>query len=208
MKVEISKESQKKIIITFVLVAMLITIMVLLAKIYYIEANMTDAEKIFSEYGNIPVDNAFKLVNAKEAYELLDDEQAIVMFGFKECKWCKSYLPILNEVVTENDIPVVYYCNIKQDRANNTEEYKKLVEKLADYLHEDDKNNKRIYVPDVYFVKSGKIIGHNNDTSVIEGIDTEEYYTDTAKKDLKDKLTKLAVEVYPKVESCDDTKGC
>ena len=208
MKVEISKDRQKKIIITFLLVAMLITIMVLLAKIYYIEANMTDAEKIFSDYGNIPVDNVFKMVNAKEAYELLDDEQAIVMFGFKECKWCKSYLPILNEVVTENNVPVVYYCNIKEDRKNNTEDYKKLVEKLKDYLYEDADKNKRIYVPDVYFVKNGKIVGHNNDTSVIEGTDTNEYYTENAKKELKEKLTKLVLEVYPKTETCDDTKGC
>ena len=92
-------------------------------------------------------------------------------------------------------------------KSKNTEEYQKLVEKLSNYLHTDDKNNKRIYVPDVYFVKDGKIIGHNNDTSTIEGTDTEEYYTDTAKKDLKEKLTKLVVEVYPK-EVCDDTKGC
>ena len=67
---------------------------------------------------------------AKEAYEALDDDQAIILFGFKECKWCKNYVPILNEVVKENNVPQVYYCNIKEDRAKNTEEYKKLIEKL------------------------------------------------------------------------------
>ena len=130
MKVEISKENQKKIIITFTLVAMLITIMVLLAKIYYVELNITDAEQFYKEYGNIPVDNVFEMVTAKEAYEALDDEHAIIMFGFKECKWCQSYIPILNEVVTENNVPVVYYCNIKEDRTKNTEEYSEEISKL------------------------------------------------------------------------------
>ena len=208
MKVEISKAVQKKIIITFVIVAIIITLMVILAKTYYINSNMTDAEKFYTEYGNIPVDNVFKLITAKEAYEALDDEQAIVMFGFKECKWCKSYIPILNEVVTANNVPVVYYCNIKEDRSKNTEDYKKLVEKLSEYLYDDDNGNKRIYVPDVYFVKNGKIIGHNNDTCVIEGADTEEYYTEEAKIELKDKLTKLIQKVYPADETCDDAKGC
>lgn len=208
MKVEISRANQMKIIITFVIVAFLVTLMVILAKIYYVESNMTDSEKFYLEYSNIPVDNAFKMITVKEAYETLDDDQAILIFGFKECKWCKSYIPILNEVVTENNVPVVYYCNIKEDRAKNTEDYKKLVEELSEYLYEDQNNNKRIYVPDVYFIKSGKIIGHNNDTSIIEGAATEEYYTDEAKSILKDKLTKLTLEVYPKDETCDDSKGC
>ncbi len=208
MKVEISKVNQKKIIITFIIVAIVITLMVLVAKTYYISSNMSDSEKFYTEYGNIPVDNVFKMITAKEAYETLDDEQAILIFGFKECKWCKSYIPILNEVITENNVPVVYYCNIKEDRTKNTEDYKNLVAKLSEYLYEDDNNNKRIYVPDVYFIKDGKIIGHNNDTCVIEGTDTEEYYTDTAKEELKDKLEKLTLEVYPKDEACDDTRGC
>ena len=208
MKLEISKVNQKKIIITFIIVAIVLTLMILVAKTYYISANMSDSEKFYTEYGNIPVNNVFKMISAKEAYETLDDEQAILVFGFKECKWCKSYIPILNEVITENNVPVVYYCNIKEDRSKNTEDYKNLVAKLAEYLYEDDNNNKRIYVPDVYFIKDGKIIGHNNDTSVIEGTDTDEYYTETAKKALKEKLEKLTLEVYPKAESCDDTRGC
>ncbi|MBR6688511.1 MAG: hypothetical protein IKL68_00650 [Clostridia bacterium] len=208
MKLEIPRENQKKIIITFIIVAILITSMVLIAKVYYLKSNMTDAERLYEEYGNIPVDNVFKLITAEEAYETLDDEKAILLFGFKECKWCRSYIPILNEVITENNVPVVYYCNIKEDRMKNTEEYKKLVGALSEYLYEDDNKNKRIYVPDVYFIKDGKIIGHNNDTSIIEGADTEEYYTEEAKSILKDKLTKLTLEVYPKTEACDDSKGC
>ena len=76
-----------------------------------------------------------------------------MFFGFKECKWCQSYVPILNSVIEENNIDTVYYCNIKEDRANDTDDYRKLVELLNDYLHLDDNGNKRVYVPDVYFIK-------------------------------------------------------
>ena len=208
MKLEIPKKNQIKIIVTFVIVAALITLMVLLAKSYYVNNEMTDAERFYTEYENVPVDNVFKIISAKEAYETLDDDQAIILFGFKDCKWCRSYVPILNEVITANNVPEVYYCNIKQDRAKNTEDYKKLIEKLGEFLHEDDNGKKRIYVPDVYFIKSGKIIGHNNDTSLISGADTEGYYTEETTNELKDKLTKLVLEVYPKDEVCDDSKGC
>ena len=210
---KLSKESKNKILTALVIVALLIIIMVLLCENIYLNNLKTDSEKFYEEYSNIPVDNVFEMVSTKEALELLFSEQAIVLFGFKDCKWCRSYVPILNEVVTENKVPVVYYCNIKQDRKNNTEEYKNIVAKLSEYLYEDEEGNKRVYVPDVYFIKDGKIIGHNNDTSTIEGADTEAYYTEEATNDLKQKLTDLILKVYPKEEtsneSCDDSKkGC
>lgn len=208
MKVEIPRKNQIKIIVTLVVVATLIMILILAGEKLDVTAKISDNEKFYSEYGSVPIENVFQYVTASEALELLKSEQAIVFMGFKECKWCQSYAPILNEVAQNNNVDTIYYLNIKEDRKNNTEEYKKLVEMLKDYLYDDDNGNKRIYVPDVYFVKDGKIVGHNNDTSIISGGDTEEYYTDSTKQELKNKLTTLMQKVYP-TDSCDDSnKGC
>lgn len=209
MKIEIPQKNQTKIIITFVIVAALISIILLLGeKIYLVKNNITDSEKFYMEYNGIPVENSFTYVSAKEAIELFDDEQAIIFFGFKECKWCQSYVPILNEVIEDNSVEKVYYCNIKNDRAKNTEGYKRLIEILKEYLYTDDNENKRIYVPDVYFVKNGKIVGHNNDTSIIEGTDAKEYYTQEVKEELKQKLNTLTLIVYDKDNCNDSDKGC
>lgn len=210
MKLEVPQKNQTKIVVTFVIVAILITIIVILGeRIFIIDNGISDSQRFYTEYSGIPVENSFKYVTAKEAIELFKSEQAIVFFGFKECKWCQSYVPILNEVIEENKVETVYYCNIKEDRSNNTAEYKDLIEILKEYLYDDDNANKRIYVPDVYFIKDGKIVGHNNDTSTIEGADTEEYYTEKAKKELKETLTKLVQQVYSEKENCDDSKkGC
>jgi len=206
MKIEIPQKNQLKIVITLVIVAILIAILVILGeKASIINNNITDSAKFYTEYGSVPIENVFKYVTASEAIELLSSEQAIILFGFKECKWCQSYAPILNDYAKENNIDTIYYVDIKEDRANNTEEYKQLISILGKYLSADDDGNKRIFVPDVYFVQDGKIIGHNNDTSTEEGADVEGYYEEKGEA-LKKKIDTL----FNKLETtCDDSKkGC
>lgn len=202
----IPKANQIKIIITFVIVAIIITLMLIFKEqLFKINFNITDSERFYKEYNQVDVDNVFKYVTAKEAIELFKEEQAVVFFGFKECKWCQSYAPILDEYAKENKIDTIYYCDIKEDRANNTEDYRQLVEMLGSYLKEDNNGNKRIYVPDVYFIKDGKIAGHNNDTSTQEGSDTEEYY-----KEYGDELKEKINDLFTKIDTtCDDSgNGC
>jgi len=210
MKVNIPQKNQTKIIVTILIVAILIVLLLVLGeRLFIIDNRITDNERFYTEYTSVSIDNVYKYVSIEQAIKLFDEEKAIIFFGFKECKWCQSYVPILNDVAKANKVEQVYYCNIKEDRANNTEKYKTLVNIITDYLYDDDNGNKRIYVPDVYFVKGGNIIGHNNDTSMIEGADTEEYYTNDARKNLEQKLDKLTKEVYSDSNACsDDKRGC
>lgn len=202
----ISKATQIKIIIKFVIVAIIISVVIIYKdQLFNLNSNLTDSERFFKDYNQVPVENVFKYVSVKESIELFSSDNAVIFFGFKECKWCQSYAPMLDEFAKQNSIDKIYYCDIKQDRANNTEEYKALVQMLEKYLYEDDNNNKRIYVPDVYFVKDGKIIGHNNDTSIETGADVENYYNENG-----DKLKNALKELFSKVKvNCNDSgKGC
>lgn len=202
----IPKANQIKIIMTFVIVAIIITLIVIFRdEIFRIKSNMTDGEKFFKDYNKVSVDNVYKYVTAKEALELFKSEEAVIFFGFKECIWCQEYAPILNDYAKQNSIETIYYVDIKQDRANNTEQYQELIKLLDKYLSSDENGQKRIYVPDVYFVSKGKIVGHNNDTSTEVGADIEEYYEQNGAS-LKEKLDKL----FKKLDvTCDDSgKGC
>ena len=201
----IPRANQIKIILSFVIVAIIITLIIIFrSDLFRFNNNITDSERFYKEYNKTPVSNVYKYVTTKEAIELFESKSAAVLFGFKDCKWCQSYVPVLDEVAKENGVDTVYYCNIFEDRKENTEDYQKLVKLLEKYLYDDEQGNKRIYVPDVYFIKDGKIVGHNNDTSTKQGTDTEEYYT-LHKEELKTKLTDLFKKIG---RSCNDTKGC
>ena len=198
----IPKPNQIKMIISFVIVAIIITLIIFFRKeLYNVKENVTDAEKFHQEYNLVPVDNVYKYVSISDVKEVLKSESAALFIGFKECIWCEKYAYTLNEVAKENNIEVVYYLNIYNDRKNDTIEYNELVKILNNYLSADNLNNKRIYVPDLYIIKNGKIVGHNNDTSKMEGTDIDEYYKIYG-KELKDKLNKLFSNI--KKEVCDD----
>ena len=205
-KETIPKPNQIKIIISFVIVATIVTAFIIFKKdIYKVNENLTDAEKFYKEYEIVPVDNVYKYVTIKEAYELFSSENAVIFIGFKDCLWCKRYAKTLDMLAKEKGVDKVYYLDIYNDRKTNSKEYNNLVELLQEYLSEDKDNNKRIYAPDVYFVKSGKIIGHNNDTSKEEGTDVEEYYY-LNETSLIDALNEL----FDKTKVCndEDSKAC
>lgn len=166
------------------------------------EGSETDAVKFAKEY-DVTEDNVFAYRTADEIIKILENGTGIVYLGFPECQWCRAYVPMLNEVAKANNIDKIYYYNISQDRKDNTENYQKIVSLLDENLLYDEEGNKRIYVPDVTFVLNGKIIGHNNDSSVVTKDDgtPEEYWTESKKANLKAELGK-----YSKMIS--DDSGC
>jgi len=155
---------------------------------------LTDADKFAKEY-SVPKNNPFKYVTVEEAIQFLEEGTGIIYFGFPECPWCQASIKILTEALMDKNIKEVYYFNPKEIRENNTEEYQKIVELTKEHLFETAEGEKRLFVPDTYFVLDGKIVGHNNDMSTMSG-EVEEYLTEERKEKLKEEYIKLIVKVY------------
>ncbi len=77
----------------------------------------------------------------------------------------------MNEVALQEGIEKIFYIDIKQARAENTETYQQIVALLGEYLLTDDEGNPRIYVPDVTIVSDGKVLFHDNESSVVTEAD-------------------------------------
>lgn len=161
-----------------------------------IENKETDAEKFASEY-SIDNDNVFVYKTLEEINKILKNGTGIVYLGFPECPWCKGYVPYLNEVAKKEKLDKIYYFNILKDRKNNTDDYKKTVELLKDYLKYDDEGNKRIYVPAVIAVNKGKIVGFDDETSYdTKGYEKpEDYWKNEDLDGLKNRLSKMINDV-------------
>ena len=125
-----------------------------------------DAVRFAADYPAVGPDNLFVYRTGEEIINILQNGTGIIFLGFKECGWCQSYAPILNEVATEAGLEKIYYFDIRQDRADNSETYQQIVALLGNNLDHDEEGRPRIFVPDVTFVKDGEIIAHNNDTSL------------------------------------------
>lgn len=152
--------------------------------------NNTDNIKFSKEYTSVSKDNVFVYRSKDEIINILEHGTGIVYLGFPECPWCEAYVVLLNEIAKNEGIEKIYYYNIREDRDDNTEFYQKVVSILNDYLNYDEEGKKRIFVPNVTFVKEGKIIFNDNETSLISEGTPSEYWTEEKKTLFNEKLRK------------------
>lgn len=167
--------------------------------------NNTDNIKFSKEYTSVSKDNVFVYRSKDEIINILEHGTGIVYLGYPECSWCMAYVPLLNEIAKNEGIEKIYYYNIREDRKNNTEFYQKVVSILNDYLNYDEEGKKRIFVPNVTFVKEGKIIFNDNETSLISEGTPSEYWTEEKKTLFNEKFRKNINELLDDVcTSCNE----
>lgn len=135
--------------------------------------NSDDALKFKKEYEelnsssvkmDISENNPIKYATFDEIIDVLTKGTGVVYFGFPGCPWCRNVIPVLFEVAKENDVDTIYYFNPREIRNSGNDAYQQLTTILNDYLEENDEGVKTLYVPDVYFVKDGKIMGNHLST--------------------------------------------
>lgn len=152
--------------------------------------DITDAEKFSVEY-EVSKENPFNYAKIDEVLQVFEDGTGIVFFGNPDSDWSKESAKILEEALEYKNVSEkVYYYNPVRIRDDNTEEYQILVEKLFDYLEDDNDENPYLYIPDIYFVHNGKILGHNNDLASMEGY-VDEVMTTKRREEVKDKYIEL-----------------
>lgn len=164
----------------------------------------TDGQKFAKEYTLVGDDNVFVYRSEEEVIKMLEHGTGVLYLGFPECPWCQSYVKYLNEVAEEVGVEKIYYYNILEDRANNTEFYQKVVSLLGDNLQYDEEGNHRVYVPNVSFHVNGEIIGNDCETSLdTKGFSSpDEYWTEEEVADLKNTLTTYMEDVYTSSNMC------
>ncbi len=165
--------------------------------------NSNHTIKFSDEYTLVGKNNVFKYSGIDDITNTITSGSGIIFLGFPECPWCQYYVKYLNEVALENGIDEISYYNIYSIRTNSTTQYTKLVELLKNYLANDDAGNKKIFVPDVVFVKDGKIIANDCETSVITSdITPEEYWTADKVVEFKDKMSSYISQYKSACKSC------
>ena len=167
-----------------------------------------DGKKFAAEYTSVTEDNVFVYRTIDEIINILEHGTGVVYLGFPECPWCTAYVPYLNEVAKANSVDKVYYYNIYNDRKENNDNYKKLVDILKEYLKFDEEGNKRIYAPSIIAVKDGEILDFDDETAWdTKGYKTpEEYWKNEDLEGLKEKLAKMFEETKTNICTSDCNK--
>lgn len=165
----------------------------------------SDGEKFKAEYEalnnenvniNISKNNPIKYVTLDEVFDIIQNKTGVIYFGFPGCPWCRNMIPVLFEAAKNNNIDTIYYFNPRNVKKSDNDEYNKLKEILNEYLSEDETGQKVLYVPDVYFIKDGKIVGHHLGT-----VDSQEDPTISLTEEEKNELLDIFNELFEKIRN-------
>lgn len=157
---------------------------------------MSPSEKFSKEY-SVPKENAFKYVSIDEVLEILRGGTGIIFFGNSDNEVSTKTVKVFSEAIKDSgfDEVTVYYYNPVVIRDNNTSKYIELISLLSGYLDVNDNDEEYLYLPDIYFVKDGKIVSHNNDMATNS---TDDILGDEDDSKIKDKYIKLLNEYFEK----------
>lgn len=139
---------------------------------------------------SIPNNNPIVYKNADDIVDAIENKETfVVYFGFSTCPWCRSVIEEFMSVLSKVKIKNVYYVDVKEIRdvlvlndndkivvdSKGSDGYYKLLKSLDrvldDYKLYDSNNNvvlageKRIYAPNIVYVKKGKIVGMTDGVS-------------------------------------------
>lgn len=183
-------------VVYFILFAALIAAFIYLGKKDFGDTSkQSDSERFAAEY-SINKENPFVYSYGSEVVDIIKNKSGIIYLGFSSNDWCKYYIKYLYDVLKENDVKKVYYYDILKDRTKNTKYYLELEDLLSDYLYELDNGNIHVLTPALLFVKDGKIIYFDDETSIERNNLTPDlYWTKDNVDSFKNKINTYIKEV-------------
>ena len=190
----------KKLKILFIIGFAVIGALLIYNHFEKIEEEEVVVNKFASEYTLVGEDNLFVYKSIDNIIDILSNGTGVVFMCTPTSEWCQYYAFYLENALKTKDIKEINYLDVTEYRALNTVKYQKIVELLDSYLYVDDLNNKKIYMPDLTFVKNGNIIAHNNETSLVSSeTKTDDYWTQSKLNEFNNKM-KEYVELLNKEE--------
>ena len=150
-------------------------------KMSYEFYNYVDYENGKKIIANIPFHNRIEYVNQKNLKSTMEQGSGVVYFGYSTCPWCRNAIPVLVDTVIEQQIDKIYYVDVESIDTRSIKDI------LEPFLDSDESGEKRLFVPDVYFMKNGEILFHH--------IGTVESYKD-AFLGMNEEQTKELADIY------------
>lgn len=174
--------------IYLVLFAFLIWCFVYLGKKDF-SSTITDAERFSKEYTTIDMDNPFVYVNSNRVLNILNNETGIILVGFSSNAWMQEYVRELYPILKENNITKVYYYDVIEDRTKKTKNFRQIEDLLSKYLKITDMGAEYLFTPALIFVKDGKIINYDDETSLVSfDMRPDTYWNEDAITNFRNKI--------------------
>ena len=112
------------------------------------------------------IESFFVDVTVKDVQELMQKKETFVLFAsFETCPWCNLLISHLNQVAKERGLTIAYLDTRKDSSWSSNidiDDYDIFIELFGDSLEPDAAGIPHLYVPMLYFIKDGQVVGARN----------------------------------------------
>jgi thiol-disulfide isomerase/thioredoxin len=151
----------KKILLILALTLVLLT--GCSAETNYIEVETVQVD--MSGYENMPVvGHQFLKTTPQEVLRLIEEGgSAVVYYGYSTCPFCNKATPVINDAAKELDMTILY-VDVHPEIDPGDEFYEAMDDTtlaLSEFLSLDEDGEPEFYVPNVFVIKNGEILGNH-----------------------------------------------
>jgi hypothetical protein len=123
-----------------------------------------DSTAQIEEQSSVSEEHSFAAASFEEAVNLLEEGTGVLVLASPDHPLFQYAFPVLEEAFNEMNRNEVFgekilYYDISYDSEADNERYQTLADYTKTFLAADEHNNHDIHVPNIYFIRSGEIIG-------------------------------------------------
>lgn len=100
----------------------------------------------------------WEIISFKDSLEYTDGT-AILFYSFDDCPYCKEAIPVLDEVLEDEDIKIYYVHTERDEREAGNSTYDEVYAYFKDTI--EDAGYDRIYMPSIFFIKDGEVVAYH-----------------------------------------------
>lgn len=150
--------------------------------------DVTDSEKFAQEY-DVSKNNPMIYVNYDKLMKLFEEGSNIIFLADSDYEGSSKAAQLLLQEAKKQKVEKIYYYNPKKLEEKSPKKYKKLINKLKDFLEKEEEEY-ILNLPDIYSLKDGKIMNHSNYFSKEEEL-SEEHFTKKVKEEVRNKYQEI-----------------
>lgn len=150
--------------------------------------DVTDSEKFAQEY-DVSEKNPIVYVTYDKLMKLFEEGDHIIFLADSDYEGSNKAAQLLLQEAKKQKVEKIYYYNPKKIEEKDQKKYKKLINKLKDFL-EKKEDEYVLNLPDIYCLKAGRIINHSNYFSKEEEL-SEEHLTKKIKEEVRNKYKEI-----------------
>lgn len=167
---------------------------------YDFNNNIEPNKKVANDYKYVDDENCFEEIDLDKAINVSKDS-GVILFAKPDKSFSDYYAGIISKACIGTEIDKIYLYDSSIDRIQSSKKFDKLIKQLNDVVVYDDLDEPHIYMPTIVFIKDGKIVSFDNDTSIHYGnMKVKDYWTTEIEQE-KIELIKGYINNYVGVEN-------